>query len=162
MSRDAMNSSCGTHSSTVRLDADSRRYGAQTAAAQRHGPFQGTSPGRVGLRRRCRPCSFERAGVQCLVAHDGPHQGAVAALLPSGRRPRVEQAPSSTLLSWSEGGSEPGGGDGLVAEGAGAEDEGEHELQFVQDLVEGHPGAGAFGSVRIMVQKAWASTARVM
>jgi len=40
-------------------------------------------------------------------------------------------------------------------------DEGEHDLQFVQGLVEGHPGAGAFGSVRIMVMKAWARTARV-
>jgi hypothetical protein len=30
----------------------------------------------------------------------------------------------------------------------------------VQDLVEGHPGAGTFGSLRIMVQKAWARTAR--
>jgi hypothetical protein len=45
--------------------------------------------------------------------------------------------------------------------GAGAEDEGEHDLQFVQDLVEGHPGAGAFGSVRIMVMKAWARAVRV-
>jgi len=31
-----------------------------------------------------------------------------------------------------------------VAEGAGAEDEGEHDLQFVQDLVEAHPGAAAY------------------
>jgi hypothetical protein len=38
--------------------------------------------------------------------------------------------PSSTLLRWSEGGGEPGGGDGLAAQGAGAEDEGEHEPQF--------------------------------
>ena len=66
------------------------------------------------------------------------------------------QASSSTLLGSGEGGGEPVEGDGLAAEGAGAEDEGEHDLQFVQDLVEGHPGAGAFGSVRIMVQKAWA------
>src|SRR5260370_39168674 len=68
---------------------------------------------------------------------------------------------SSTLLGWGEGGGEPVKGDGLAAQGAGAEDEGEHDLQLVQDLVEGHPGAGTFGSVRIMVQKAWARTARV-
>src|SRR5260370_41823195 len=71
------------------------------------------------------------------------------------------QIPSSTLLGRGEGGGEPVEGDGLAAQGAGAEDEGEHDLQFVQDLVEGHPGAGTFGSVRIMVQKAWARTARV-
>src|SRR5258708_6920606 len=70
-------------------------------------------------------------------------------------------AASSTLLGSGEGGGEPVEGDGLAAQGAGAEDEGEHDLQFVQDLVEGHPGAGAFGSVRIMVQNAWARTARV-
>src|ERR1022692_1992097 len=74
-----------------------------------------------------------------------------------GPRPR---SPSSTLLGRGEGG-ESVEGEGLAAEGAGAEDEGEHDLQFVQDLVEGHPGAGAFGSVRIMVQKAWARAARV-
>src|SRR5450755_2404491 len=68
---------------------------------------------------------------------------------------------SSTLLGWGEGCGEPGEGDGLAAEGAGAEDEGEHDLQFVQGLVEGHPGAATFGSVRIMVMKAWARTARV-
>ncbi len=39
---------------------------------------------------------------------------------------------------------------GLGAQGAGAEDEGEDDLQFSQGLVEGHPGAGAFGSVLIM------------
>src|ERR1035441_9780280 len=43
-----------------------------------------------------------------------------------------------------------------MAQGAGAEDDGEHDLQFAQHLVEGHPGAGAFGSVRSRVQKAWA------
>src|SRR6266567_9269615 len=69
--------------------------------------------------------------------------------------------PSSTLLGRSEGGGEPVGGDGLAAQGAGAEDEGEHDLQLVQDLVEGHPGARAFGSVRSRVQKAWARAARV-
>src|SRR5260370_19239706 len=68
---------------------------------------------------------------------------------------------SSTLLGWGEGGGEPVEGDGLAAQRAGAEDEGEHDLQLAQDLVEGHPGAGAFGSARIMVQKAWARTARV-
>ena len=71
------------------------------------------------------------------------------------------QRSSSALLGWGEGGSEPFGGDGLAAQGAGAEDEGKHDLQLVQDLVEGHPGAGTFGSLRIMVQKAWARTARV-
>src|SRR5258708_32449833 len=49
----------------------------------------------------------------------------------------------------------------MGAEGAGAEDEGEQDLQLVQGLVEGHPGIGAFGSVRIMVQNAWARAARV-
>ena len=73
----------------------------------------------------------------------------------------LSAAPSSTLLGRCEGGGEPVGGDGLAAQGAGAEDEGEHDLQFVQDLVEGHPGACAFGSVRSRVQKAWARTARV-
>ena len=77
----------------------------------------------------------------------------------------VEQIPmegtSSTLLGRCEGGGEPVEGQWLGAQGAGAEDEGEHDLQFVQDLVEGHPGAGAFGSVRSMVQKAWARAARV-
>ena len=68
---------------------------------------------------------------------------------------------NSTLLGRSEGGGEPAGGDGLAAQGAGAEDEGEHDLQLAQDLVEGHPGAGTSGSVRSMVQKAWARTARV-
>src|ERR1017187_3126105 len=70
-------------------------------------------------------------------------------------------SPSSTLLGSGEGGGEAVEGDGLMAEGAGAEDEGEHDLQFVQDLVEGHPGAGTCGSVLIMVQKAWARAARV-
>src|SRR5712691_5896154 len=68
---------------------------------------------------------------------------------------------SSTLLSSGEGGGEPVKGDGLAAQGAGAEDDGEHDLQLAQDLVQGHPGARTFGSVRIMVQKAWARTARV-
>ena len=45
--------------------------------------------------------------------------------------------------------------------GACAEDEGQDDLQLAQDLVEGHPGAGAFGSFRSMVQNAWASAARV-
>ena len=67
----------------------------------------------------------------------------------------------STLLSCREGGGEPVGGDGLAAQGAGAEDEGEHDLQFAQDLVQAHPGAGTFGSALIMVMKAWARTARV-
>ena len=65
-------------------------------------------------------------------------------------------ASSSALLGAGEGCGEPVEGDGLAAEGAGAEDDGEHELEFVQDLVEGHPGAGAFGSIRSRVQKAWA------
>src|SRR5947209_6660295 len=72
-----------------------------------------------------------------------------------------QQAPSSTLLSPCEGCGEPVEGDGLAAQRAGAEDDGEHKLQFVQGLVEGHPGACAFGSVRILVMKAWARAARV-
>ena len=68
---------------------------------------------------------------------------------------------SSTLLGSGEGGFEPVEGDGLAAQRTGAEDDGEHNLQLAQDLVQAHPGAGAFGSVRIMVQKAWARTARV-
>src|SRR5450755_3432589 len=68
---------------------------------------------------------------------------------------------SSTLLCSGECGGEPVEGEGLAAERAGAEDEGEHDLQFVQDLVERHPGAGTFGFARIMVQNAWARTARV-
>jgi hypothetical protein len=56
--------------------------------------------------------------------------------------PFKERSISSTLLGRGEGGGEPFGGDGLAAQGAGAEDEGEHDLQLVQDLVEGHPGAG--------------------
>src|SRR5450755_2685559 len=74
---------------------------------------------------------------------------------------RYQSLPSSTLLGRGEGGGKAAEGDWLGAERAGAEDEGEHDLQFVQDLVEGHPGAATFGSVRIMVQKAWARTARV-
>ena len=66
-----------------------------------------------------------------------------------------------TLLGSGEGGGDPARGYGLAAEGAGGEGEGEHDLQFVQDLVEGHPGAGACGSSLIMVQKAWARAARV-
>ena len=72
-----------------------------------------------------------------------------------------QQAPSNTLLGRGEGGGEPVEGDGLAAQGAGAEDDGEHDLQLVQDLVQGHPGAGTFGSVLIIVQNAWARTARV-
>ena len=71
------------------------------------------------------------------------------------------QFTSSTLLGCGKGGGEPVEGDGLAAQRAGAEDDGEEDLQFVQDLVEGHPGAGTFGSVLIMVQNAWARTARV-
>src|SRR6266516_4529493 len=69
--------------------------------------------------------------------------------------------PSSTLLGRCQNGGEPVEGQRLGAQGAGAEDDGEHDLQFVQGLVEGHPGACAFGSVLIMVMKAWARTARV-
>ena len=61
---------------------------------------------------------------------------------------------SSTLLSRGEGGGQAVEGDGLAAQGAGAEDDGEHDLQFAQGLVEGHPGAGTFGSCLSMVQKA--------
>ena len=53
-------------------------------------------------------------------------------------------ATSSTLLGQSEGGGEPVERDGLPAQGAGAEDEGEHDLQFAQGLVEGHPGAATY------------------
>src|SRR6266700_4973308 len=83
-------------------------------------------------------------------------QGALAGLATARFRP-----PSSTLLGSGESSGEAIEGDGLGAEGAGAEDEGEHDLQFVRDLVEGHPGAGAFEPVRIMVMKAWARAARV-
>src|SRR5205807_6802308 len=69
--------------------------------------------------------------------------------------------PSSTLLGRSQGSGEAAGGDGLAAQGAGAEDEGQDDLQFVQDLVQGHPGACAFGSDLSRVQKAWARVARV-
>src|SRR5712691_8706653 len=68
---------------------------------------------------------------------------------------------SSTLLGSGEGGGEAIEGDGLAAQGAGAEDEDQHDLQLAQDLVEGHPGARTFGSALIMVQKAWARAARV-
>jgi len=51
---------------------------------------------------------------------------------------------SSTLLSRGEGGGQAVEGDGLAAQGACAEDDGEHDLQFVQHLVEGHPGARAY------------------
>src|SRR5262249_4068424 len=68
---------------------------------------------------------------------------------------------SSTLLGRCKNGGEPVEGQRLGAEGAGAEDEGEHDLQFAHHLVEGHPGAGAFGSDRSRVQKAWARTGRV-
>jgi hypothetical protein len=68
---------------------------------------------------------------------------------------------SSTLLGWGEGGGELVKCEGLAAQGAGAEDEGEDDLQFSHHLVEGHPGAGAFGSVRMLVMKAWERTARV-
>src|SRR6266702_8083524 len=80
---------------------------------------------------------------------------------PFGCMKHNRQPPSSTLLGWREGGGEPVEGDGLAAQGAGAENEGEHDLQLAQDLVEGHPGAGTFGSLRSMVQKAWARAARV-
>jgi Bacterial regulatory proteins, gntR family len=53
--------------------------------------------------------------------------------------------PSSTLLGRCEGGGEPVGCQRLGAQGAGAEDEGQDDLQFSQDLVEGHPGAGTLG-----------------
>src|SRR5712691_8364753 len=72
-----------------------------------------------------------------------------------------QHAPSSTLLGSGEGGGEAIEGDGLAAQGAGAEDEDQHDLQLAQDLVEGHPGARTFGSALIMVQKAWARAARV-
>src|SRR5260370_29721309 len=97
-------------------------------------------------------------------ARTGLTTGAARSGAPAARRPRnrlFQHVPSSTLLGRGEGGGEPVEGDGLAAQGAGAEDEGEHELQLVQDLVEGHPGAGAFGSALSMVQKAWARTARV-
>ena len=68
---------------------------------------------------------------------------------------------SSTLLGRCEGGGEPVEGDGLAAQGAGAEDEGQDDLQFTQDLVKAHPGAGTFGSDRSKVQNAWARAARV-
>jgi hypothetical protein len=58
------------------------------------------------------------------------------------------------LLACGEGSGEAVEGDGLAAQGAGAEDDGEHDLQLVQDLVRGHPGARAFGSVLSMVAKA--------
>ena len=64
-------------------------------------------------------------------------------------------AASSTLLGRSEGGGEPAERDGLPAQGAGAEDEGQDDLQFSQGLVKGHPGAATFGPARIMVMKAW-------
>src|SRR5436305_10240293 len=69
--------------------------------------------------------------------------------------------PSSTLLGYGEGVGEPVGCQRLAAQGAGAENEGEDDLQLAQDLVEAHPGAGTFGSLRSRVQKAWARTARV-
>jgi hypothetical protein len=72
-----------------------------------------------------------------------------------------ERTASSTLLGRCEGGGEPVEGDGLAAQGAGAEDEGQDDLQFSQDLVEAHPGACAFGSDRSRVQNAWARAARV-
>src|ERR1700758_5777272 len=70
-------------------------------------------------------------------------------------------ASSSTLLGRCENGGEPVEGQRLGAEGAGAEDECEDDLQFAHHLVEGHPGAGTFGADRSRVQKAWARTARV-
>ena len=83
--------------------------------------------------------------------------GRVRAVRPRGGTvDRMPQPPSSTLLCRGEGGGEPGGGDGLAAQRAGAEDDGEHDLQLAQDLVEGHPGAGTFGSVRSRVQNPWA------
>ena len=48
------------------------------------------------------------------------------------------------MLGPGEGGGKAVEGDGLAAQGAGAKDEGEHDLQFAQDLVEGHPGAGTY------------------
>src|SRR5262249_26445836 len=90
---------------------------------------------------------------------------------PNKRHPSADSTPnptalpdrrsSSTLLGRCKNGGEPVEGQRLGAEGAGAEDEGEHDLQFAHHLVEGHPGAGAFGSDRSRVQKAWARTARV-
>jgi len=53
------------------------------------------------------------------------------------------------------------GANGRPRKGQGAEDKGEHRLEFVQGLVEGHPGARAFGSVPIIVQKPGARAARV-
>ena len=76
-------------------------------------------------------------------------------------RDHFSHLPSSTLLCRGEGGGEPVEGDGLAAQRAGAGDDGEHDLQLAQDLVEGHPGAGTFGSVRSRVQNPWAREARV-
>src|SRR5260370_560896 len=81
--------------------------------------------------------------------------------IPSSSSTATRRRPTSTLLGSCEGGGEPVEGDGLMAQGAGAEDDGEHDLQLAQDLVQGHPGAGTFGSALSMVQKAWARTARV-
>ena len=84
--------------------------------------------------------------------------GLVIAITTISGTPRT---PSSTLLDRCEGGGEPVEGDGLAAQGAGAEDEGQDDLQFARDLVEAHPGAGTFGSDRSRVQNAWARAARV-
>ena len=48
------------------------------------------------------------------------------------------------MLGRSEGGGEAVERDGLPAQGAGAEDEGQDDLQFSQSLVEGHPGAATY------------------
>ena len=80
--------------------------------------------------------------------------GAVQAVVLAFDCPARGHLSSSTLLSRGEGGGQAVEGDGLAAQGACAEDDGEHDLQFAQGLVEGHPGAGTFGSCLSMVQKA--------
>src|SRR5690348_10881809 len=102
------------------------------------------------MRRGNRTALDPRPQAQCLWCR--PVCGAARFVVPPA---------SSTLLGSGEGSGEPVECDGLAAQGAGAEDEGEDDLQFSQGLVEGHPGAGAFGSARIMVMKAWARAARV-
>jgi hypothetical protein len=69
------------------------------------------------------------------------------------RRDLSRHVPSSTLLGRV--------GVGALAGVAGAGPDGQERLKFAEDGVESQAGAGAFGSYRNCVQKAWASEVRV-
>ena len=102
--------------------------GQRTSSGAKAGP-NGSAAGRCG-------CGGRRPSTWPSSCPPSPWPGPPARILPNW--------PSSTLLGRSEGGGEPVECDGLPAQGAGAEDEGQDDLQFSQGLVEGHPGAATY------------------